>query len=305
MSTTRTLGDEPIDWMLSRTTEPEKKHRRTRATAPIDNKIFGEAANVSLDPEWKELLKNAQDGVFPTRFSYNDNDCALSYKVGQNITRQYVRSINPVEVATIFQSFLRENGGIYSEIDQRNIQLQNLNTEDNPARNSWTQMKKKFQPIAMGKFISVEAGLRKLSLSEKNQLTNIVDVGITLGYFSKDNIIVQDFDVVGINGLFYNETIRKYEIDPTLKPKPKRATAARKTSTKKPVTYGEKWTYFHTSQFSRKTVPVIIEEARENTGDRVRNVIIEVNYLECPGGNVIVSMDPEDGEKEDSWKSIT
>ncbi len=80
-------------------------------------------------------------------------------------------------------------------------------------------------------------------------------MGISLGFFNKENIIIENYDIKTINGLLFDEETGRYSIDRSIKPKTKRVTASRKTTSTRPQTYGEKWISYHNSLSSLNSLP--------------------------------------------------
>lgn len=174
-------------------------------------------------------------------------------------------SIDPAEIVRIFRSCLQVYGCIYSDMDQWNMIADHMTINgSNGTPNSlsaglglsWTSIKKKSQGIIVDKYIDREVLSRHLTEEQKIQLRSILSMGISLGFFNKENIIIENYDIKVINGLLFDEDTGRYSIDPSIKPKTKRVTAARKTTSTRPQTYGEKWISYHDSLSSLSTSPV-------------------------------------------------
>lgn len=212
--------------------------------------LFANASAYTHDPFWRDLLIQASMGIFPKNFSYTHG--VLVYNDSVNCFTVPISTTEPSEIVRLFRSCLQVYGCIYSEMDQWNMISDHMTNSPTgpplpPSGVSWTSIKKKSQGIIVDKFISREVVAKSLNEEQHMQLRSILSMGISLGFFNKDNIVIDNYDIKVINGLLFDEETRRYSIDPTIKPKTKRVTVSRKTTSTRPQTYGEKWISYHDS----------------------------------------------------------
>lgn len=204
------------------------KSKKTRVKEII-NPIFAECAKITEDNFWVEKFNLAAVGKFPANFYYHDN--TLTYRKGAK-NNKIVLSSNIGEAAFAFMNFLRTNKSIFSPSDEQStldtqfnrVSLSNVETL------TWEIASKKIKECLISYFIVDMTTMMNLTLDQTNQLREIIQTGIFLNLFDKNNITLNNNRIFSISGLLYDPVNKIFYIDPNLAP------STTRTYTKKKVT---------------------------------------------------------------------
>ena len=194
------------------------KIKKTKVTKDIIYKIFDDCAVVTEDKFWAEKFNNAAIGKFPPKFSFNDG--LLIFKKGAKCLTLEV-SNNPYEASNACIQFFHTNGGIFSELDERNsAELQYERTREalNQEPLTWGNANKKVQENILCYYIENMKNLMKLEKSEAEELRQVIQLGIVSKHFGKHNINIENNRIHSITGLLWNAEARTFYIDPNIKP---------------------------------------------------------------------------------------
>lgn len=205
-------------WANAPLTQTTTKSRKNKIVKEIIHKIFEECAIVVNDSFWAEKFNAASIGKFPRGFSYHDN--VLTFKKG---ARTFTLDIsnNPIEAAYAAMEFFRVNAGIFSPMDEQNsLELQHMRSQTalNQQDLTWGDVNKKMQECLLSNFVVEMQGVMSLTIAEKENLREVIKLGIGDKYFGKHNITVTGGRIQSIAGLLWDNNTRKFYIDPELKP---------------------------------------------------------------------------------------
>lgn len=232
--------DELDDWANTSTVVPAARKRRIRVSAPISHDIFGKCAEVTTDPFWANIFKQAKDNKFPGKFGYKDG--MLYHKHGQKIS-QIPLSLNPIVASKEFMTFLQDKGGIFSELDRKKFQTEVVDDTDS---DSWSSLKKKYKDQSRANFVERERRDRNLTPAEVKQLNQILNYGFGLKYFNRNTITVRKCIIVEIEGLVFDSKTRKYDIDTRRITRLKRPPAKSRAANNNNICYDDRWFNYHT-----------------------------------------------------------
>lgn len=225
-------------WADTPTVGQVVQKKRTRVAAPVNIELFEKSSELCDDPFWVDLLRKAQIGKFPSKFSYKDG--MLQYKHTQKVNRQAL-SINPTVALTEFITFIQENGNIYSPADRKE-EIKRRKERPLPTNITWGKLPNKQKIQSVCEFMRVERENKDLSSSEMLQLQYIMNHGFAMGYFHKNNIKLEMYTILEIKGLVFIEEERKYDIDTTIA-KPLKSSSKAKPKVKK--NYFDLWCAHH------------------------------------------------------------
>jgi hypothetical protein len=231
-----------VSWENSATVQPTKAKRRTRASAPVNYPIFREASQYTEDPEWVNILIKAERGQFPTGFSYaKDTLWYRSRNGGEDI--KLITTIDPGEFFNEVRDFMNSHGFV-TKLDR----ITPVKEENKIDPDDWITLPQRYRQALLDKFIRTERSEKKLNTKEVIQLLASLRKGFSIGAINRNNDIkIEKFRIVEINGLLYDDDKRIYYIDPTFEPIIKsvpRKKAPGKNSTKGSKTYHDYWDLF-------------------------------------------------------------
>lgn len=214
-------------WMTSVQSGPSTsvKPRKSKAQPVIVHQIFMDCAQLTDDPLWKSVFENAAFGKFPRGFTYREG--VLSYKVRSKVFTFEMPQL-AYEALPQCVDFMKRTGKISSKADQEQDRaeieerLQNQVTLD---RCSWGDIKKKkVKALLISSYIEDTARAYHMTQKQKEYFKIVLNVGFSLGYLNKDDIVFEEGQVQNITGLVYDEALRKFVIDPSRTPKLKKTT---------------------------------------------------------------------------------
>jgi hypothetical protein len=261
------------DWCSGGFVSQDKNgKKKTRQTKEVVNTIFSECANCSIcitDPFWVEKFSAAALNKFPKGFSYRDN--MLIYKKPGKDPISINVSNNAVEAASACMEFFKTTTNLMSPKDkEREIQLLYELNKRNNAKDplSWKTSCKNMRTSMICNYITDMKNTMKLSLEETDQLYNVVKVGITKKYFTKDNIVIQNNRIYSIGGLLWDDKKRNFYIDQRLTP------AVSKSSSKKPADRSERL-----DKEDKDTIPHFYEKWEKYTDNVRKNTFVPSHKL--------------------------
>lgn len=206
-------------WMnaiQSSTTTTTAKPRKSKAQPVVVNPIFMECAQLTDDPLWKSLFENSAYGKFPRGFTYREG--VLSYKVRSKVFTFEMPQL-AYEALPQCVDFMKRTGKIASKADQEQDRmeieerLQNQVTLD---RCNWSDIKKKkVKALLISSYIEETAKAYNMSSKQKEYFKIVLNVGFSLGYLNKDDIVFEEGQVRSITGLTYDPVLKKFAIDST------------------------------------------------------------------------------------------
>jgi hypothetical protein len=208
-----------------------KTRASAKGTPEIKNDIFSKCAQLCQDNFWKTHFDNAAFGIFPRGFTYSNG--IVIYRAKSKSKKAFYCEINldPKIAISQFKQFLQERAGVMSEDDteRKQIDLERL-MEANPSNNidSWNSIKTSTSRNIMIGFFVDKLGLNyNLTLKERHNLANLIKLGVSAGYFDSSNIIVNQGQIISIDGLMRDN--KNFDIDKiNLEPKSKKTSKPRK-----------------------------------------------------------------------------
>lgn len=215
---------------LSNTRKPEagkkEEQKTTKTSGPtrakkakpapkIVHPIFHECSVLTTDTFWQTTLKQCAQGKFPRNFLFKEN--CLTYKRGTKTQRVEIPD-NAVDALTICVDFFRNMAGIRSQNDKEREQRQleeKLLELGSLEDYSWSELTHKIQDLLISSFVETVSNSLdpKLTLTQQNQLTTIINLGFLLGYFTSSSVNYVDGHILGINGLVYDANKKEFILD--------------------------------------------------------------------------------------------
>jgi hypothetical protein len=183
-----------------------KRFAETAATDRLDqirvvNKIFEECASLTSDNFWKDKFTQASRGKFPKGFTYKDG--VLSHrKKGKPKPITRLIPHDPHSARDEFISFMQSTGK-YSDSDMvhneraRIVQIQTSQVEIR----SWSAVPPKSRKDYVERFVSFATDMYHLTSQQVKSLKTTIQMGLILGAFNKDNIIVIGNRIDSIQGI--------------------------------------------------------------------------------------------------------
>lgn len=211
-------------WLQTPIRNVETKQRKSKTRVQVINNVFQECAAMISDPFWSSIFQQASIGKFPRKFSYRDR--LLIYKRGSKVQTMEVPH-TPEEAITACIEFFKKYGGIFSETDQEIARTEHslrMEHEETKVSLTWSSATKNVQKILVDSFVDSLRKTCSLNKEEEINLRNRINVGIILGYFNKDNIVVENNDIVEIKGLLFDDVNRIFDIDPRIVPRISKST---------------------------------------------------------------------------------
>ena len=161
------------------------------------------------DPYWKSILINCAKGKFPKGFIYNDN--ILLYRPNG----ESVNIDDTGESINIFIDFIRSNAKIRSkmDLDREKDYEKEQQIGKNVKFEEWGKIKSKFNKrLLIIEYVTKMKNLYDLSQDESDQLTTLINMNMNEEII-KRNIIIQDNNISGINGLQWDPISRKFYLE--------------------------------------------------------------------------------------------
>lgn len=206
-------------WIFTPVTVSRPKTRRAKPEQVIVNSIFKECAELTQDTTWKTIFNSASYGKLPKGFTFKDG--FLTHKIRNKLSRVEISS-NAAQAFEECTSFFKTKAGIMSEEDQKKAreEFEDFLLESGslyPTR--WTEVRKKVRDVLISTFVgnvAKEVGLRP---AEKADMKNKINLGLILGCFGNDQIVLENGYIKEIAGLEFDHTSRNFKIDHTKAPK--------------------------------------------------------------------------------------
>lgn len=174
-------------------TTKTKKETKTRSAAKnvvnLSFPIFKEIATLTDDPFWIEIFTNFSIGIFKRGFSYtsiNDDIYSgiLTYKLKTKELQCYV-SKDPETALNEVRKFMREDGGIMSEIDKAsntNEMQQQLSIKSENGVENWSKIRNNIsKKILTSRFAKQYCIDNNIPSDRASELKDIIDLNLLLG----------------------------------------------------------------------------------------------------------------------------
>lgn len=204
-------------WLSEPVVKDRGKDKKNKNQAVIVNAFFEECSKKCDDPFWADIFHGIALGKPPKKFVIKDT--TLLYKRGSRVFSVIIPD-NIYEAISVCVEFIRRHASLYSEKDQARSKqeefLRQSMVEDVDL--SWADLSKDMKKAFILSFVKSIRLSHKLSDKETSQLSNIINIGIFLRYFHKDNIIIKDNCIQSITPLMYDEKTRTFAINPLATP---------------------------------------------------------------------------------------
>lgn len=184
------------------------KVKKQKSKTLIKWEIFRDFSEIEKDDFWIYYWDRAAKGKFPTGFFFNGS--SLSYS---NRNTTYVTNLkDDIEhdyklVKHMFQS----NGNIYSPTDLEDInKLEFVNRETTKHRSKqlkWSDYNKIQHNNLLDKYVKKISKQKRLNHEEELRVSQTLNVGIATGRITKEDIIIEDDDIVDIRSVEWVDDI--------------------------------------------------------------------------------------------------
>jgi len=192
-----------------------KKHKNVDA---IVNPVFEKFSNLTSDPLWKDIFRSAAYGKFPEGFGFKDNTLFYRYR---NRTSSVEIPMNAVEGVSIAHDFFQQKGGILSETEDAQSEIDNdsdrqvddsSESGDSSKRQvdiPWSKIvPKKNRNLYLSSFVFDFGIQNRLSNREMDQLQRLLNLAESLGMFNDDNVIIRGNRIVQLTDLEFDASTR-------------------------------------------------------------------------------------------------
>jgi hypothetical protein len=195
-----------------RNTNKIRNSAKTRRV--IEFQIFEDIKNIEKDQFWVSFFEDAAIGKFPRNLRFNNN--ILNYR-HKNRNVEMPLQGTPLEAAAFVKAFVNENAGIISPTDikeKKAIDEKCLQDSANIEINNWRQIKnEKQQYILISLFVQLMGEKYELNFEEKVKLTQQIKLGLLSGYLNSTNIILENGNIIEIEGLEFIDSSREFRIN--------------------------------------------------------------------------------------------
>lgn len=199
-------------------------------TKPVKKDSFlDECAGYAEDEWWRNILLRMSVGRYPDGVKYHNGTLLFE-------SNKLALNIDPEVACDEIITFLQMYAHLRSPNDPEEEEVEEVK---NTSGQLWSTMLKKHKEQAVIRFLLNEQKDKKLNHAECDRLRYILNIGFILKYFHKDNVIVNNYTIVSIDALMYDESTRTYTIDKTQKRKESRSTTRSNTKPKK--NYNDVW----------------------------------------------------------------
>lgn len=182
---------------------------------PVINQIFEDASNYTEDPFWINKLQRAARGYFPKGFTYIGNNlCHLEKNKYTKVNVPHVHSL----ACKTFIEFLNQQKGIVSDTDLERLDkdLGSMKIESNK-QIDWSKLSAKAKKNSIEQFILKITSEKSLDRYQSSNLKNIINIGLKSKIINAKTIVIVNAEITSIDGLIYDETLKKFYMSHKLK----------------------------------------------------------------------------------------
>ena len=220
--------------------------RRKKAEKKVIHPIFEQCSEISEDAYWVSIFRDCARGKFPRGFSYKNS--LMTFRRGNKTVRTEITS-SPHETLSICISFFKSSAGLMSNEDRERLQKEQeekLLKSLDVSNLEWKDIRThRVKEVLLTDYITQLSKFKNFTPDEKKELITTVKSGFMLGYLSSKQILMKDGKIDQIEGINYDDSTRKYFIDPELMTKiPTRSSkdlGLSKFTEKKKVSFMSSW----------------------------------------------------------------
>jgi len=180
----------------------------------IEFQLFEDIKDIEKDQFWITFFEDAAIGRFPRNFKYANN--VLNYR-NKNKSAEIMLPETPLEAGAFVKAFIYEQAGIISPLDMKEkkaIDEKCLQDAANIEVSNWKQIKnEKQQSILISLFVQLVAEKYDLNFEERAKLSQQIKIGLLSGYLNNTNIIMENGNIVDIEGLEFDDINREFNIN--------------------------------------------------------------------------------------------
>ena len=180
----------------------------------IEFQLFEDIKNIEKDQFWVSFFEDAAIGRFPRNFKYANN--VFNYR-NKNKIAEIMLPDSPLEAGAFVKAFVYEQAGIISPTDikeKKAIDEKCLQDAANIEVSNWKQIKnEKQQSILVSLFVQLAAEKYDLNFEERTKLTQQIKLGLLSGYLNNTNIIMENGNIIDIEGLEFDADKREFNIN--------------------------------------------------------------------------------------------
>jgi hypothetical protein len=265
-------------WMSSTATENVTTNKKSKAQPIIIHEIFNECSQLTDDPFWKSVFEKSATGRFPRGFTYKNN--ILTYKVK---TKTYTLEVSSEPYLALQKcvEFMRQTAKISSEADKEREKIEieeKINSSTTTEQTSWGSIKKKnVKNMLFSNYINKISKMYNFDRKQKETYKITLNIGFSLGYLNKDDIVFEKGEIKNIKGLIYDAATKNYIVDPKRQPKLKKTNKISKTETKSKNSLISLWNDFidYYINLSGKSKPLINFDDNISVSDISTSIITD------------------------------
>lgn len=210
-----------MPWLSEPINQNKGKNRRQKTQPIIQHPIFNECSEycneLYKDNYWKSIFSQAAYGKYPRGYMFKDG--ILTFRRGTK-TQKIEISSAPIEAMNQCIDFFKKTTGMKSDDDQiEEKKLYDKNTQENDSQLNLTwkevKTKKKVKKILISLFVSNITKKYQLNDEERKQVSTLINMGIIMGYFSNESIVMELGEIKEISGLIFDEKLRTFSLSNT------------------------------------------------------------------------------------------
>lgn len=200
--------------------------------------IFWTLACATSDPKWLQILESFYHGKFLTKFSYTP--CILKYRKDKKTFSCTLNENAPYESFELFRVFVGKHSGVVSQQEIEEYERQAEIESENMAKKTWADHTQVMKNCILEMFFDNCTKTVQLNNQESRQLRSLVHYALMFGYL-KDQIVVENNEIQYISGLHFDETARKFYLDPNLRPRALTTSKKKASKAKSAVHFDKVW----------------------------------------------------------------
>lgn len=185
---------------------------------------FLELSKQTYDEFWVNFLVKAAKGILPYKFK-TIGDKLYFTKNQTNVIKLEINQDTTVDECI---NFFKKYGSIYSHEDREDNNYEQYIDVKNIS--SWGEIKKtNIKHSLLIEYVNNMTNIMNLTKKQQNSLINWINFGINNGYFVNENIKIKNGTIEYITGLYYNDELKSFYIDPNIIPKKSKTNKTVKT----------------------------------------------------------------------------